>query len=78
MLLCVLRGEQKSLVKPFRRKKFPNTVQVRKAARTRSRLCLEAMSAGGEGVSPAPVMENAKGFLKNALMCWGIGEEGKL
>ena len=25
---------------------------------------------------PPPVMENAKGFLENALMCWGIGEEG--
>ena len=25
---------------------------------------------------PAPMVENAKGFLKNALMFWGIGEEG--
>ena len=27
-------------------------------------------------VSPAPMVKNAKGFLENALMCWGIGEEG--
>ena len=25
---------------------------------------------------PAPMVENAKGFLENALMCWWIGEEG--
>ena len=27
-------------------------------------------------VSPAPMVENAKGFLENVLMCWWIGEEG--
>lgn len=36
-------------------------------------LCKEISSAM---CSPAPMVENAKGVLKNALMCWGIGGEG--
>jgi hypothetical protein len=36
-------------------------------------LCKEISSAM---CFPAPMVENAKRFLKNALMFWGIGEEG--